>query len=558
MTGAADRFTIRTKILSAFGFVLFLVLGLGVTTMNRLSVINDRSSDIRDNWFPSTGLQGRLLSALQNTRLQEARYALALIDSDRRQIGAGLAKGQETVDQLRAAYTPLIHRGTDEERFTRAFDRAWAEHKQMVRRDIANFNPERLFDKAEQQSFADAFTAASADLDFDLREGRMSSNAGAATYRSTRRLIIGVVTAAVIVCLLLAYAIITNVSGPIRRMTEIMKQLAGHDLRVEIDGAQRRDEIGGMAAAVQVFRDSMIAGDRLAAEQRAEHLAKEARAARLDHILHGFEGDVGQLVGVLNSASSELESTARGMSGAAEQTNCQAGEVASAAVIASSGVQTVASAAEELSSSIKEISHQIRQSTAVTGRAVEDTRRTDAIVQALAAGAEKIGLVIGLITNIASQTNLLALNATIEAARAGDAGKGFAVVASEVKNLAAQTAKATQEIGTQIEQIQAATREAVASINGISRVIEELGGIATAIAGTVEQQGAATAEIARTAQQTARATEQVTRKITTVRGAANDTGAAASQVLGSASNLSKRADDLSGQIVVFMRNVRSV
>ncbi|WP_428391839.1 methyl-accepting chemotaxis protein [Lichenicoccus sp.] len=558
MTSMLNRLTIGTKITAAFGLVLLLVVGLGLTTMNRLSVINERSSAIRDSWLPKTGLQSRLLSALQNTRLQEARYAHALMDNERQAIGAALTKGQNTVDRLRAAYAPLIERGSEDERLMQAFDRAWAEHKRVVHQDIANFNPERLFEKQEEQSFNDAYLASSADLDFNLRQGRLASNAEAKTYKSTRHLVIGVVIAAMIVCLVLAYVVIANVSWPIRHMTSIMKRLAARDLRVEIDGVERRDEIGGMAAAVQIFRDSMIENDRLAAEQQSEQCAKEKRATRIDEILQGFEGDVGQLVGILASASSELEGTARSMSGAAEQTNSQAGEVASAAVVMSTGVQNVAAAAEQLSSSIKEISRQIGQSAAVTGQAVEDTRRTDAIVQALATGAEKIGRVVGLITDIASQTNLLALNATIEAARAGDAGKGFAVVASEVKNLAAQTAKATEEIGAQIEQIQGATREAVASINGISGVIDELGRIATTIAAAVEEQGAVTGEIARTAQETARASEQVTRRMGTVSGAANDTGAAATQVLGSASTLLKRTEDLSGQVVVFMRNVRSV
>ncbi len=557
MARLLDRLTIRAKILGAFGLVLLIVLGPGVLSMSRLSLMNERAADIRDNWLPRTGTQGRLLRALQNVRLQETRYALALIDSDRQRIGLTLAEGEKDVDRQRADYTSLIDPRTEEAPLMRAFDRAWSDHRQIVHRDIANWNPEKLFEAQEEQSFAAALDASSADLDFDLRAGREAAGTGAALFRSAKFLIIGVVAIAVLICVLLAYAIINNVSGPIRRMTEVMRRLASHDLDVEVKGAQRGDEIGRMAEAVSIFKKSMIEGDRLALEQKAEQHAKEERAAKLDEILRGFAGRVGQMVEVLASASSELEATARGMTGSAARTNNQAGEVASAAEIASTGVQTVACAAEELSASIAGIYRRVGESAIKTGQAVENTRRTDAIVQVLAQGVEKIGRVASLIAEIASQTNLLALNATIEAARAGDAGKGFAVVASEVKNLATQTAKATEEIGAQIGQIQAAAREAVASVDGISRVMEELGGIATAIATAVEEQSATTAEIARNAQATARATDTVTRNIGGVSAVANDTGAAASQVLGAVSGLSRQAESLSEEVLVFMRGIRA-
>jgi methyl-accepting chemotaxis protein len=190
-------------------------------------------------------------------------------------------------------------------------------------------------------------------------------------------------------------------------------------------------------------------------------------------------------------------------------------------------MQTVAAAAEQLSASIAEISRQVAQSAKISGKAVDDAQRTDTIVRALAEGAQKIGDVVGLITSIAGQTNLLALNATIEAARAGDAGKGFAVVASEVKNLASQTAKATEEIGTQISQIQAATKDAVDAIGSITRTIEGISAIATTIASAVEEQGSATSEIARSVHQTAHAAQDVTVNITGVNRAAGETGEAA-------------------------------
>jgi methyl-accepting chemotaxis protein len=285
--------------------------------------------------------------------------------------------------------------------------------------------------------------------------------------------------------------------------------------------------------------------------------ATAAQRAALNQTADAFETNVGNLVSMLSSGVTELQTAAQSMSAKATQTNQQANAVATAAEGASAGVQTVAAAAEELTASIHEISRQVTQSAKITGKAVEDARRTDTIVRALADGARKIGDVVQLITGIATQTNLLALNATIEAARAGEAGKGFAVVASEVKNLAGQTAKATDEIGAHIRQIQDATGQAVQAIKAIGETIEEVNVIASNIAAAVEEQGAATAEIARNVQQTAASTQEVTATIAGVSQAANDTGASAGQVLSAANDLSRQAALVTSEVNAFVAGVRS-
>jgi methyl-accepting chemotaxis protein len=360
------------------------------------------------------------------------------------------------------------------------------------------------------------------------------------------------------VTLLVAWLVNRDITVSLGSLKIAMDRLAKGDLGTQIPGTQRRDEVGGMAATVLVFKDGMAETERLRIEQEE---VKRQTAAEHQAALHGmansFESKVGHLVGMLTSASTELEATAQSMTGTANQSNRQAVAVASAAEQASTGMQTVASAAEELSASIGEIGRQVAQSSRITAKAVEDAKRTDAIVHALAEGAEKIGTVVGLITNIASQTNLLALNATIEAARAGDAGKGFAVVASEVKSLANQTGKATEEIDAQVNQIQAATREAVEAIRGISATIEEVSAISTSIASAVEEQGAATSEIARNVQQTTEAAKEVTVGITGVSQAAGEAGAAADQVLTAASDVSKRAEELSSEVNTFVAGVRA-
>lgn len=312
-----------------------------------------------------------------------------------------------------------------------------------------------------------------------------------------------------------------------------------------------------MARAVQVFKDHMIEAELLSAAQDAARQAKAKRAAALERLTGGFDAVVGDLVAALSTSSSEMQITAQSMSATAEQTNQQAAAVTSAAEQASANVQTVASAAEELSSSIAEINQQVTRATAIVGKAVDQTRRTDAAVDALAAGAQKIGEVVTLIQKISDHTNLLALNATIEAARAGNAGKGFAVVASEVKALANQTGNATKEIADQIAQIQTATHGTVAALRSIETMILEVSEVASNIAASVEEQGVATQEIARNVQHAAQGTEEVTANIAGVKDAARTTGTAAVQVLNAAGGLTQRADVLRSEVESFVKQVKA-
>ncbi len=558
MEPMVDRLTIKAKTLLAFGVMIVLLCVLGITGLDRLRTINARAADIRDHWLPSTGLQGQVLSAIQEIRLTEARYALALDDGDRQQIKREMAAASQTLDRLRAEYGHLIHRGTADARLMLDFDRAWASHLAAVDRDIGpGGEPENLFGDEENRSYAAAFDASRSDLDRNLREGRLAASVGASVYGPTKRFLLSVLCVAVAIGLILAAAIVANVSHPIRRLTDAMRRIADQRLDTAIPGLRRSDELGGMAAAVQVFKTAMLERDRLSTEQEREHASRERKAEHTEALLRAFELQAGRMTGLLADASAELEAMAGRMKSAAQETDGQAGEVASAAATAGSGVQAVAAAAEQLTASVAEISRQIEISSALTRRAVEKARRTDETVGDLASAADDIGRVVQLISQIAGQTNLLALNATIEAARAGDAGKGFAVVASEVKNLAAQTTTATGEITSQVGAIQAASRNAVASISEIARTIEDLGDVAAAVATAVDQQGAATREIAQNAQTTAGATGVVASKICDVSVSANDTGAAATAVLVSASGLSRQAHDLSDEVALFLQNVRA-
>jgi methyl-accepting chemotaxis protein len=376
-----------------------------------------------------------------------------------------------------------------------------------------------------------------------------------AALRSTRdRMLVGAGITMVVVGV--SFSLLAGrLFRPLHGMTAAMRRLADRDLDCEVPGLTRGDEIGGMAAAVQVFKEGLLQATRLAAESDTDRRETDARALRLGALVTGFQGEVAGMLAALSSGATELEATARAMTGSAEQTNLQASAVAAAAEEASAGIDAVAASADQLRASIGEITRQVAASARMTGETAEEARRTDAIVRALADSSARINDVVALISGIAGQTNLLALNATIEAARAGESGKGFAVVASEVKSLAQQTAKATADIGAQISQIREATGQAVAAIERIATRMEEVSAIGGALEEAVGQQGAATADIARNVKHMAASAREVTLKTTSVSGAATDTGAAAARVHRSASELSDQTDRLQHGVQAFLGGV---
>ena len=358
--------------------------------------------------------------------------------------------------------------------------------------------------------------------------------------------------------LIFAYVIAKGITAPIGGMTGAMTKLADGALDTEVPSLSNKDEIGAMAKAVQVFKDNAVRVKALEDEQKAaEARAAEEKRKAMNALADGFEAKVGGVVTEVSTQASRMQESATQMTATAEETSRQATAVAAASEQASTNVQTVAAATEELSSSISEISRQVTESARMSSKAVDDVGRTSQTVEALANAAQKIGNVVQLISEIASQTNLLALNATIEAARAGEAGKGFAVVASEVKSLASQTARATDEISSQINEIQTATGQSVEAMRSIGETISSMNSIASTIASAVEEQGAATQEIARNVQQAAAGTSEVSSNISGVTRAAEDTGTAASMVQKAAADLGSQAKDLRAAVEQFLSQVRS-
>ncbi|WP_426412347.1 methyl-accepting chemotaxis protein [Bradyrhizobium ganzhouense] len=349
-----------------------------------------------------------------------------------------------------------------------------------------------------------------------------------------------------------------SISKALSGMVDAMTRLARGELSIAVPGIGRKDEIGEMAGAVEVFRTNMTEAERLRAEQaEADTRRRAQRKADMKRLADDFEGAVGEIIETVSTAATELEASSNTLTHAAERSNGLAASVASASEEASANVQSVSSASEEMTSSISEISRQVQESARVADVAVEQAQRTNARVSELTKAARRIGDVVDLINTIAGQTNLLALNATIEAARAGEAGRGFAVVASEVKALAEQTAKATGEIGQHIGAIQTATEDSVSAIREIGDTIARMSEISSTIAAAVEEQGAATQEISRNIQHAAQGTSDVSANIGEVQRGAGETGAASAQVHSAAQSLSQESNRLKSEVARFLDSVRA-
>ena len=356
----------------------------------------------------------------------------------------------------------------------------------------------------------------------------------------------------------LAFMLGARLTRPIQAITEVMGSLAKGTLDIEVPYRARKDEVGAMAEAVQVFKDNAVEVKRLEQEQsESDRRAQEEKQAALGAMADDFEGKVKGIVGTVSAASSDMEKAAHSMSSNAKTAERQAGDAAAATDTAASNVETVSASAQELSSSISEISQQVAKSTEIAISAAEQAEKTNDKVDSLVKVSQKVGEIVNLIADIAEQTNLLALNATIEAARAGEAGKGFAVVASEVKSLATQTAKATEEIGQQIEAMQAATGDAASAITAIANTIQEVNRISTSIASAVDEQNAATSEIARNVQEASNGTQTAASNMSGLTQAASETGRSADGVLGSAQALSEQSDLLQREVDAFLANLRS-
>jgi methyl-accepting chemotaxis protein len=579
------RLSIRSSLISLFAIMMVIIVGQGLLAISKIAAVNDSTVALGTNWLPSVNAVRTLSTAVARYRNSEAKHIMATDAAAMSAVEKELDQRATALSAQRKKYESLISSPEERSGYS-SFVEHWSNyqkaHEKMTELSRKNENAAAtaIFNGDSQRAFDGLSEDVQRLVDLNEAGAKEAVESAATNYTSTRLSTIVILVIGVVLAAAAAAFSLFGVARPIGRITDSMGVLAKGDTDAEIPYSGRQDEIGSMAVAVRVFRDSMIETRRLEAEQKqaelraaaekkaaeerelamqkaAEEKAAAERKAAMHRLADDFEKAVGNIIDTVSSASTELEAAATTLTQTAETTQQLSTTVASASEQASSNVQSVASATEEMTGSVGEISRQVQESSTIAGEAVQQAQKTDARINELSQAAARIGDVIKLITAIAEQTNLLALNATIEAARAGAAGKGFAVVASEVKALAAQTAKATGEIGMQISGMQAATQESVGAIKEIGSTIGRISEIAAAIAAAVEEQGAATHEIARNVQEAAKGTAQVASNIVHVNHGAGETGSASAQVLSSAQALAGESNHLKSEVRKFLTTVRA-
>ena len=555
------KFSISIKLFAIVSFLFLIIAAIGGFAFLQMSAINAATQEIQTHWLPSVRWIGEMRT--QSARLRAVlRDHLIVTDAERADVDKNLEARKSDFEKAAKSYRPLVSSLAERE-LADQLDRQWQEFIAAAA-EVRTFAVKGDLAQAKQINADKVVPVGRAMdktltglVDFNDKGAETAGQSADATYWRAVYLMGAILLFAMIFGIGAAALVSQDIRRGIGSILKPMGRLVDGELTVDIPHQGETTEIGQIATGLQTFKDALIAKKASDEAADAEKALNLARAQRISAATTDFQAMVGEMVGSLAGASTELEASATTLSSTADHAQGLATMVAAASEEASTNVQSVASATEELSSSINEISRQVQESARMASTAVDEAGATNGRVEQLAKAASRIGDVVELINAIAGQTNLLALNATIEAARAGEAGRGFAVVAAEVKALADQTAKATNEIGQQVIDIQAATKESVGAIKEISGTIEKLSEISSAIAAAVEQQGAATQEISRNVQQAAQGTHQVSSHVADVQRGAGETGHASSQVLSAAQSVASESVRLKSQVEKFLSAVRA-
>jgi len=555
------KYSISAKLFAIVSFLFVVIATIGGFSFMQMRAINAAAQDIQAEWLPSVRWIGEM-------RVQSARYRavlrdhLIVADAERADVDKNLAARKADFEKAQKVYQPLISSPAERQLADQlasqweAFASASAEVQAFATKgDIATAKSINAGKMVPIGRTMDATLASLVEL--NDKGAEVAGQRAQATYWTAIGLMSAILIGAIILGLGAAIYLTRDIRRGIGSILQPMGRLTNGDLSAEIPHQAETTEIGRIAAALQVFKEALVAKKASDDATSADAAISTAHTQRVTAATSHFEAMIGELVESLGSASTELEASATTMTKTSDLAKSVSDSAASASREVTENIQAVAAATEEITASVNEIGRQVHESTRIAGTAVSQAQKTDESIAKLSRAADRIYDVVKLITEVAEQTNLLALNATIEAARAGEAGRGFAVVASEVKALATQTAKATGEISAQIDDMQLATTETVAEIREITSTITLISEVSAAIAAAVEQQGAATQEIARNVQKSAELSTQVASEVTEVSRGSSETSSASGHVLKAAQSLAIESDRLKNEVEKFLGTVRA-